>query len=169
MSTLSDEDLFLLCKKHARATLDKKGWDFPGPNLYLINATMRLHGLDCKIAGQLILPGTVGVTGKPLSLGQNFAIAFPSGEVFNAQGLRGWSAIWNRYQEVVGSGDWDTRKGQIQDMPPNELVNFRRQLKGVEPGKLDALVPQVLACVHQDLLQIGTQASASPLRPGARL
>ena len=163
-----DGELFELVRTHARESLKPRGCDVPGATLYLTNACLNLHGIQSKIVGQWIL-GQVGVTGKPMTKAQNFAIQFPNGRIFDAHGLQGWTSIWHKYRQVTGSGDWVVDQGNIQDMPPSELSGFRRQMRGVEPATLDALAPSVLAGVHEALLQWNTHPSVLPARPGARL
>ena len=173
MSTLPEDffqegELFELVRKHAKQALGPKGWNVSGPILYLVNACLNLHGIQSKIVGQWVLAG-VGVTGKPISKGQNYAIEYPNGRIFDAHGLQGWDSIWNKYQQLTGSGDWAVDQTKIQAMSPSDLLNFRRQLKGVVPAALDAMAPSVLSAVQEALLQLNTEPPALSSRPGARL
>jgi hypothetical protein len=165
-STLSESECFALIGKHATHTLRPHGWDLPGPKLKLILACLVEIGLDCAIVGQY---DVVGETqwGNVLSQGRRFAIRFPSDQVFDARGLRGWDAIWESHRaEMTRSGD----PINIQRMPAFELVRFRQELNGVSAQTLNALAPGVVANIQQELMQSSVRVtSLNPSRSIQRL
>lgn len=160
----STPECFKLFHQSASAALQARGWHFPGGVLYLVNACLNLYGVKTRITGQCIQVG-VGITGKPMTGAPILAIEFPEGEVFNANGVQGWPAIWDEHQKAKGLGEVDRTK--LRDVSSASLTRFHQQL--ADPGRIDALAPVLLASIQEASLRSDTPSPPSKSHPGARL
>lgn len=188
-------ELFNLFNHHARQALMEKGWDDPQIRLYLLNAALRLHGLDCEIVGQIELESnpprgsTTRIYGKqyalqitPAPLGEDLTghnppahgqvSSIPPGvKVIDAEGQQGWKAIWANHDKIVAkwkrAGNTWPRTHRKDSVV--EMQNFDNELREIDPAALDELAPQVCANALASSLDFDTPSSTMSATRGIRL
>lgn len=162
-----DIALFNLFNLHTKQEMESKGISWPLYRLYLIQSSLCLYGIDCKLVGQWNFSEAHNL---PASVPVQFAIEFLDGQVIDGEGVQGWTSIWGPYEESVQA--WRAAGNPLSETSRRPLTDAQIEIS-FETARdhllLDDLAPSVVAGVQKALLDADTTLSMGAICARARI
>lgn len=150
--------LFTLIRHHTRRILDELAINAHAhwPEYYILAAALNAQGVACQLRGELLDSDDVST--------MVVVLRFPSGEVINYAGLKGWPAI---EAEVIHNLGGPSGPYQWIEVAPYLIQSMMaKELSDVGEDRLDQISCQVIAAVRAEVLQTQT-AITRQSKPGS--